>query len=195
MTKNMVKIELGVQLLVEGKDPQNFFGALVKHLSLKDIQIQNFGGVNDLPAFLKQFVKAPDFGIVRRIGIIRDAEKQPIEDVRRSIESALKNTNPPIDDGLVKMFILPNNENEGMLETLLCKTFVDTDENSCIDSFLECVGKLPKNYLKRYDKARAHAFLATREEPHVSVGVAAQKGYWCFNHDAFADVSSFLRDL
>lgn len=191
----MTEIESGVQLLVEGKDQKNFFEAFVNHLSLEGIQIQDFGGVDQLPPFLKQFVKAPGFSIVRRIGIVRDAENKAVVDVRKSIRSALKNTNPPINDNLVKMFILPDNESQGMLETLLCRTFVDTDENSCIDSFLECVGGLPGNSLKRYDKARAHAFLATREEPHVSVGVAAQKGYWFFNHDAFADVGSFLGDL
>lgn len=190
-----IKIESDVQLLVEGKDLENFFGAFIKYLSLENIQIQDFGGVDELPPFLKQFVKAPDFSIVRRIGIIRDAEVKSIDDVSKSIQSALKNTDPPIDDNLVQMFILPDNKNKGMLETLLCKTFADTGENFCINSFFECVKKLPGNSVKRYDKARAHAFLATREDPHVSVGVAAKKGYWDFDHGAFADVKSFLRDL
>lgn len=191
----MIEIKLGVQLLVEGKDQQNFFQAFIKHLSLEGIQIQDFGGVDDLPSFLKQFVKAPGFSIVRKIGIIRDAEDKSIDDVHKSIQSALENTDPPVDNDLVKVFILPDNKNEGMLETLLCKTFADTGENSCINSFLECIRKVLGNPVKRYDKARAHAFLATREEPHVSVGVAAQKGYWRFNHNAFADVRLFLEGL
>ena len=191
----MTEIKLGVQLLVEGKDQQNFFKAFIEHLSLKGIQVQNFGGVDQLSPFLKQFVKAPHFSIVKKIGIIRDAEDKSIEDVHKSIQSALESTDLPTDNDLVKVFILPDNKNEGMLETLLCKTFADTGENSCINSFFECVRKLPEISIKRYDKARAHAFLATREDPHVSVGVAAKKGYWDFNHDALADVKSFLRDL
>ena len=45
------------------------------------------------------------------------------------------------------------------------------------------------------DKARVHAWLATRPEPHVSVGFAAQKGYWDLDHAAFAGVREFLKAL
>ncbi len=191
----MTEIESGTQLLVEGKDQQNFFESFIKHLSLENIQIQNFGGVDELPNFLKQFVKARGFSSITCIGIIRDAENKSAVAVRESILSALRNTDPPIDDGLVKIFVLPDNIDKGMLETLLCKTFVDTDENTCIDSFLKCVDKIPGKSIKRYDKARTHAFLATQEHPHVSVGVAAQKGYWSFDHEVFTDIGLFLKDL
>ena len=190
------RIESNTQLIVEGKDQQNFFEAFIDYLSLEDIQIQNFGGVNDLPSFLKQFVKAPGFNTVTSIGIIRDAENKMADKARQSILSALRKPDPPIDNDLVKIFVLPDDQNRGMLETILCKTFIDTGENSCIDSFFECIGKLPENFVnRRPDKARAHAFLATRKEPHVSVGVAAKKGYWSFDHDAFANIRLFLEGL
>lgn len=46
-----------IQLLVEGNDQQNFFNAFVSHLSLPDIQIQDFGGVNELRNFLSLLVR------------------------------------------------------------------------------------------------------------------------------------------
>ncbi len=41
-----------IQLLVEGKDQGNFFDELVNHLKIEDLQIQDFGGVNELKGFL-----------------------------------------------------------------------------------------------------------------------------------------------
>lgn len=67
--------------------------------------------------------------------------------------------------------------------------------NDCIGEFIACARRLPDTEIERLDKARAHAYLATRPRPHVSVGVAAQKGYWPFGHEAFADVRAFLRTL
>ena len=45
------------------------------------------------------------------------------------------------------------------------------------------------------EKACAHVFIATKPQPHVSVGVAAKKGYLDLNHVQFADVRNFLREL
>jgi hypothetical protein len=213
-----------VQLLVEGKDPLNFFGAFAKHLALEDIEIKSFGGVNDLGEFLQAFVRAPGFAQVRSIGIIRDAERSsdttrteaseaypqpPDSRTRRaaaaafqSVCTALRNAGLPVPMSpvrksvsvpIVSVLILPGEGNDGMLETLLCETFANTSVDRCISEFFECVGTSAES--TRYDKARAHAYLATKPEPHVSVGVAAQKGYRDFDHDAFADTSWFLMSL
>ena len=41
------------QLFVEGRDAEEFFMALLRNMRLVDeVQIQNFGGINDLPGFL-----------------------------------------------------------------------------------------------------------------------------------------------
>ena len=213
-----------VQLLVEGKDPLNFFGAFAKHLALEDIEIKSFGGVNDLGEFLQAFVRAPGFAQVKSIGIIRDAERSadatrteaseaypqpPGSPTTRaaaaafqSVCTALRNAGlsvpmspvrQSVSDPTVSVLILPGEGNDGMLETLLCETFANTREDRCISDFLKCVETPAES--TQYDKARAHAYLATKPKPHVSVGVAAQKGYWNFDHDAFADASWFLRSL
>ena len=48
---------------------------------------------------------------------------------------------------------------------------------------------------ERSEKARTCAYLATTRHPHVSVGVAAKKGVWDFEHDAFSNVREFLSRL
>ena len=47
------QVEASVQLLVEGNDQLNFFETLVSRLEIDGIQIQNFGGVNELTLFLE----------------------------------------------------------------------------------------------------------------------------------------------
>ena len=71
--------------------------------------------------------------------------------------------------------ILPGDDQSGMLETLLCKSFEESPVDACIDEFIACARELPDTKIQRLDKARAHAYLATRPLPHVSVGVAAEK--------------------
>ena len=79
-----------------------------------------------------------------------------------------------------------------MLEALLCRTFAGTAVDRCIDTFFQCAAAAD---IRHPDKARAHAWLATRPEPHVSVGVAAKKGYWDLEHEAFGEVGRFFRSL
>ena len=67
-------------------------------------------------------------------------------------------------------------------------------KDRCIDDFLRCVEE-SNEPSRRPDKARAHAYLTTKPQPHVSVGVAAQKGYWNLDHAALEDVRGFLASL
>ena len=167
-----------VQLLVEGRDPLNFFEALCKHLPLSDqLQIRSFGGIKELRGFLPAFVKMADFSSVKSIAIIRDAEDSA-EDAFRSVQASLKKAKlvVPEEPGkyvihpqpAVGVLILPGQNRPGMLETLLCETFIDVPERHCVASFFNCVGErcadLPGP--KPVDKARACAFLATKPKTY-----------------------------
>ena len=209
------RIERPFQLLVEGKDPRNFFEAFIKHLTLAGIQVQNFGGVNELRGFLDGFVNAPRFGSVRSIGIVRDAER-PVDNnstikeaaphasrAFQSIRASLSHVGLPVPNRpteecgtapAVNVLILPGDGDDGMLETLLCKTFADSAVDRCIDRFFQCAEEAG-NPIHRRDKARARMYLTTKKQPHVSVGVAAQESYWDFDHDAFDGVRRFLMSL
>ncbi|MCE2484944.1 MAG: hypothetical protein J4F42_05490 [Desulfurellaceae bacterium] len=85
-------IESRIQLLVEGNDQRNFFEAFIDHLSLADIQIQNFGGVTDLRPFLSILVKRSGFReTVQSVCIVRDAEtsaQAAFQSVQSSLEKA-----------------------------------------------------------------------------------------------------------
>ena len=190
-------------LLVEGNDPRNFFEAFVRHLSIDNIQIQNFGGITQLRDFLEGLVGATGFHIVESIGIVRDAETSAAG-AFQSVQSSLKNAALPVPNRperrtdtspAVTVLILPGNNQQGMLETLLCESFAGTPENDCIDAFFACVDALPNASIKRPEKARAHAYLTTKSDPHLSVGVAAKRNYWDLDHPIFARVRDFLKTL
>ena len=192
------------QVLVEGNDQRNFFEAFVQHLGLADeMQICNFGGVDQLRGFLAAFVKMPDFGSVRSVGIVRDAEAS--EDAAfRSVQSSLRNANlslpaavaePVGGDPKVAVLILPGDGNPGMLETVLCRSIVAEDTSRCIDDFFQCVERLAGQSIDKPDKSRVFAYLATKRSPHHSVGVAAKAGVWDLDHAAFDDIKDFLNGL
>ena len=192
------------QLLVEGNDQRNFFEALKRHISLENIQIQNFGGVGELTSFLETLAASDEFkDRVQSLGIIRDAEESA-GSAFQSIQSSLRNAglSEPIrpreragESPTVSVLILPDDTRPGMLETLLCETFADTSMDECVDAFLDCARALPGADIRRPDKSRAHAYISTYPEPQSSVGVAAQKGYWDLDHSALADVRHFLESL
>ena len=50
-------------------------------------------------------------------------------------------------------------------------------------------------FLPLLAKARTYAYLATTNDPQVSVGVAAKKDVWDFQHAAFREVREFLSRL
>lgn len=194
-----VTIDEEIQLLVEGNDQRNFFEAFTKHLSIQSIQIQNFGGVGELHGFISGFAKIPNFAKVRRMGIVRDAETSA-KSAFQSVQSALRNAHlpaPPYAGGRsegsprVSVFVLPDNSQPGMLETLLCRTFADAAEDRCIDKYFACVGAP----VHQPEKARARAWLATKPKPHLSVGAAAKNGYWDLNDAVFADLRNFMQKL
>lgn len=140
--------------MVEGNDQRNFFEAFIKHLNRQNIQIQNFGGVNELRGFLRGFIKVPDFHSVESIGIVRDAETNAAS-AFQSVVTAIEAVGLPIpertdqkktDCPRVSVLILPDGRSPGMLETLLNRSFADDSVNGCIDVFFQCVNDLPNGH-------------------------------------------------
>lgn len=197
------RIERPKQLLVEGNDQRNFFEALIRHLTLPEIQVQDFGGVNQLRGFLSGFTGRSDFGAVTSLGVVRDAEGSA-QAAFRSVRDSIENANLPAPsmagkrqngNPSVSVLVLPGEGSPGMLETLLCRTFEGSEVDRCIDDFFACAEASPNVSIANPDKARAFAYLTTTPNPRHSVGVAAQQGVWNLDHDAFEGVRGFLKAL
>ena len=209
MTPDAIRGE--VQLLVEGNDERNFFAAFTEHLQLPNVEIQAFGSKDRLREFLETLAGATDFKQVKRIGIVRDADASA-DAAFQSVQTSLRNANAgirssgaefPVPDRpeqlvgeqpALSVMVLPGDGQAGMLETLLCRTFAGDDMDRCIDRFFQCAEE-SGTHIRRPDKARARAYLATTPDPHLSVGVAAKRDQWDMNHGAFDGVRGFLRSL
>lgn len=205
-----IEIKEPKQLLVEGKDQQNFFEAFVQHLSLPHIQIQDFKGVTQFRDILLGIVSSTEFDSITSLGIVRDAEQsarsafQSVRDSIININNNVENVNLPVPTKTgerksgnpdVCVLILPDENSPGMLETLLCRTFEGSEVDRCIDDFFACAEASSNVSINNLDKARAFAFLTTTPDPRHSVGVAAKRGVWDFGHQAFEGVRDFLKAL
>lgn len=203
-------------ILVEGNDEVNFFGALFKHLKTDDVHVFNMNGTDikrNLPAFLKR----PGISKIISYAIIVDADNSH-DNKFISITNLLKQNEQPAPKNAgeyekngqkqVGIFIMPGNLDNGMLEDLCLKT-VDNHPaivylNQYFASLKEVLPEKPINEIKdpkkfyfpkNLSKSKALGFLAALHEPFSSVGVAAQNGYWDFEHDSLQELKDFLTDL
>ena len=192
-------------LLVEGKDDQNFFASMLEELKISNIEIVRMGGKYRLRNRLGSLLKSPGFSTtVTALGIIRDAD-QSRQSAFQSVTDALKAYNleaPKHDQEIVfanpstGVFILADEQEEGMLESLLQLTIEDTDRGDCIGRFFECLSKVRHgSEFEKSAKAFVHTYIATTRHPGVSVGVAAQKRIWQWDHPALSSVREFVQRL
>src|SRR5438067_7791714 len=81
-------------LLGEGEDEKRFFTALAEHLSLADVQVEQYGGKLRLRAFLRTLPARPGYADLVSIGITRDADESA-DDAFRSVCRALRDVPLP----------------------------------------------------------------------------------------------------
>ena len=191
------------QLLVEGRDEEGFFGALLKHLGIDDIEVRNYGGKENLKRFLNVFVISTGFDQVQSIGIVRDADNSAVS-AFQSIQGSLHSVNLPTPEDMlgpagdsprVTVFVMPDNVKCGALENLCLSALEDDPVILCVSEFMQCVWQSVERVPANDAKARMHAFLASREDPELRLGEAAQRGFLPWGNMAFAQLIGFLRRM
>ena len=197
------KIKAPTQLVVEGRDAEVFFSALLEHMQAHNVQVQDFGGTSELAGFLKALRITPGFSTrVSSLGIIRDAETGAPA-AFQSVQSALTAAQLPVpsapnqptgDNPRVSIFILPDNRGPGMLETLCLAAVTGDPVMPCVETYLECVQQYAAAPPRNLAKAKVQAFLASRDRPG-QLREAARRGYWPWDDPTFALVKQFLQAL
>jgi hypothetical protein len=191
-------------LLVEGRDEENLFEAFLRHLGIVGIRILSYRGKNNLQNRLRVYVDAPGFDQVRSIGIVQDADNSGAQAALQSVQSSLRNAGLPSpqtfltpvgDLPRVSVFIMPDNSGSGALEDLCLKALDDDPARDCVDDFLQCVKGSVTAPPQNTSKAKMHAFLASRQDPELRLGEAAQRGYIPWGHPSFAPLTEFLRSF
>ncbi len=203
-SENHVQIEAPKMLLVEGDSDRRFFEALLGKLSTTEIvQVEPYGGKSGLRQFLRLLQVSPDYSKLDSIGVTRDADCssasafQSVHDLLTSagLDAPAEPITPTQSKPRVSVFILPDCESPGMLETLCLRAVQGDPAMECVKQYLRCLKETAGMPPKNRDKARAHAFLASRERPELRVGEAAEAGYWQLDAPVFAPLHSFLLAL
>ena len=198
-------------LFVEGQDECHFFKYLHEHLKLSEIQVINCEGISNFKTKIPLIVQSDGFKDVKAVGFIRDANSNA-EDAFKSLIKIIEETSKirslpvPKNPSEIKsgkglklgVFIMPNNSDSGMLESLCLETIKNEPTYICVDKFINCFTLLFTEEEKkkfREHKSRVQSYLATRIPIVKSLGDGAQKKYWDFDHDGFAEINKFISDL
>jgi hypothetical protein len=177
MPTKPIEIKQTRLILAEGADAYYFMIWAYQAYGRTDIQVIDFGGIDDLRRFLGTLRLTDNFESVETILIARDAEtdwQASIDSVRYRLQQAglaapetpfsFTNTLPKI--GFV---LFPGFEDReetriylnGALEDLCLSTVANDPLMPCVDSYLDCVstiGEIPRHR----HKSRLHAYLSCK---------------------------------
>lgn len=190
-------------LVVEGPDDEKFFYGLFKAISLPNIQIIPIHGKDKLRPSIEAIRNLPNFEIVDRLGVIRDADTSS-KNTFHSICDALSAVDLPRPKRVgvpfgrnprIGVYILPGRGKSGMLEDLCFSSVEDQPQSACVAEFLKCIKRKKGKQPSPLAKAKIQAYLASLPKPGLRLGEAAEKGYWPFESPAFKSVKAFLRAL
>ena len=203
-----ITIEKSHLLIVEGKDEEFFFGALLEWLGFSNIQILPIGGKTKFRKNLGALInRKAEFARVKRLWIARDADND-FNSAFQSICDTLKFFSLPVPQKPkiptdsypeVSIFIFPDNKSPGILEDLCLKALQDNTQDTpivkCLENYFCCLARRSTEFPNNLSKAKIQAFLAAKEEPGKRLGEAAQAGYLPWDHPAFDEIKEFLRTL
>ena len=135
--KEPFQIKTDALLLVEGKDEYQTFQALLKEMNINGVQIYDVEGNNNFANKIPRLFKSSGFQQISKLGFVRDAEQHEAKSAFDSICHVLECSNifdhVPRNIGKVEeigsfkvgIFIMPNNKDKGMLETLCLQSIKD----------------------------------------------------------------------
>lgn len=196
----MESIEYSKIIAVEGKDEINFFKAFLKKNEIHDVQLEDFEGKSNFSTKIMSLNNRTGFEKVTKIAFIRDADILLPKSAFDSIVDALKKAKLPYPRTIntftstkpsIGIFIMPGDENKGMLEDLCLKTIIKKPINTCIEKYFECIEEKPKEL----SKAKILCYLASKTPFANSMGLAALKGHWDFEAEQFKELKEFLINL
>lgn len=190
------------QLLAEGRAAKVCLEALLRTMGRTDSQVQDFGGIGELRAFLKALVRSPGFRqVVTHVLVLRDAERSPA-DAFQSVCGAFAAAQLPVPEECAVLtsgrlrsgvFLFPGQGCPGMIEDLFLECVSTDPAIACVDEFIDCVQRRTGVRPTPEQKARVQAFLASRERPGLLLGEAAAKGYWPWETEPMRKLREFLK--
>lgn len=204
--QSRLKIRSDRLLLVEGRDEEILFNALIGHCfdAEPEIQVIGAGGVDQFPRNLQAIhTAAQSRPTLRAIGVVRDADDnagaafQSVCDHLRNVGYQPPRVHGEFSGGVpsIGVFIVPNGVEPGAIETLCRRSTEGDNVSRCVEEYITCLAEHEAIRSTNVDKTFAHAYLAAMGDPVARVGEGARQGVWDFGSPAFSELSEFLRSL
>ncbi|GAA7593079.1 hypothetical protein JP0555_00850 [Helicobacter pylori] len=159
-----------ILIYTEGKSDRNFLGWYLNFLKCKDhFDIFDIEGKDNLisggfPKMIDKILKNKDQKY-RQVCIIFDADKKESQESDAGFDNKLKYIREKfkeegIDFPREQIFLFPNNQDDGDLETLLLKIAKHEEFINCFESHLDCIKK-QEHYkpIKKIRKNMLYAYL------------------------------------
>ena len=212
-----IKIEKKYLVLCEGVDALYFLIHYLNSEQLKgdprfadDIQVMDFGGINDLPRFLLTLQGMERFDEVESIAIIRDAETDAKAAVS-SIKSALQSAGLPVPPALnqwqkesdkpqTAFTLFPTcdqNPKTGALEDFCWDLLRDRrdDLKTEVDEFVARIKTTYGTVTSHQHKSRLHAFFSVNQNlVSLKIGEAAGAGAFDWGKSELLPLKNMLQE-
>ena len=178
-------------LFVEGTSDQAFVQWLLRRLGVDNVRVAVIkGGVSKLESVANEILKNRDEG--RRIAVLLDADSD-VERRRNDLENEIARLSLPIE----RAFLLPDDTEEGELETLLEQMAPSSRQAvyGCFDEYEACLRNLDPKYKTPNRKARVYAYCEA-----VGAKTGSDKSYddsthWNEAAPGLEPLRRFLRDM
>ncbi len=157
-------------IYTEGKSDRNFLGWYLNFLKCKDhFDIFDIEGKNklilgDFPEKIKKILKN-EHQTYKQVCIIFDADRKESQEKDAGFDNKLGHIRKQLKEKRIdfpreQIFLFPNNQDDGDLETLLLKIAKHDEFLKCFEGYLECI-KSKEHYkpIKNIRKSKWYAYL------------------------------------
>lgn len=191
-------------MLVEGRDDEILFRALLEHLPRRDVAVRPHWGRTGLRRYLDALRSADGFDELQTLTVVRDADND-CDTALQSVCDALLAyrfdcPSAPLvftdSSPRVAAIIMPCGERTGSLEGMCLAAVADDPAMPCVRQYAECLdGVATLNLCTNRAKLLVNAFLASRRDPSLKIGEAAGAQVWNWDHPAWQPLISFIRNM
>ena len=203
-----IKEKYPQKLLVEGNDDQHVIWALCEKFSVPEVfDVIDCGGIDNLYESISLRFKQTG---VETVGIIIDADinlnnrwvhiKNLLSNQGFKMPENLPNDGLVLLNGNIKVgiWIMPNNDTNGMLEDFLSFLVPHNDELLPVVDIT--LNKIESQKLNKYSpihksKARIHTWLSWQEDPGTPMGLSITKRYLTTDNENCKQFVNWLQKL
>lgn len=191
-------------LICDGKTDVAVISSLCKDAGIEDLIIESCDGRGNLERYIRDLPIRPEFarGEVESLAVLIDAEldaNTSWQKVQNAIQqgfsiklegSGITHLGKP----RIIAAVIPEGENCGMIEDLCLKAVSDQPEYLCMTQYFECLSS--NTEVKDYpSKAKFRAWMASKPDFDLYLGLAATKGYIPWESPVFTSILALLRQL